>query len=122
MENPEDPLCVKLQTGYVLLVGSCPVQWVSKLQSEISVSTIEAEYMSLSPAMRDLIPLRTLVDEVQDLIGASTLPCRTYSKVFEDNNDALILASTPQMTPRPKHIAVKYHFSRNMSERDGYNL
>ena len=110
VENPEDPLCVKSRTGYVLLVGNCPVQWVSKLQSEISVSTMEAEYISLSTAMRDLIPLRTLVDKVKDLIGASTLPCRTYSKVFEDNNGALILASTPRMTPRSKHIAVKYHF------------
>ena len=95
MENPEDPLCVKSQMGYVLLVGNCPVQWVSKLQSEISVSTMGAGYISLSTAMQDLIPLRTLVNEVKDLIGASTLPCRTYSKVFEDNNDTLILASTP---------------------------
>ena len=75
VENPEDPLCVKSQMGYVLLVGNCPVQWVSKLQSEISGSTMEAEYISQSTAMRDLIPLRTLVDEVKDLIGASTLPC-----------------------------------------------
>ena len=95
VENPEDPLCVKSRTGYVLLVGNCPVHWVSKLQSEISVSTMDVEYISLSTGMRDLIPLCTLVDEVKDLIGASTLPCRTYSKVFEDNNGALILASMP---------------------------
>ena len=31
VENPEDPLCVKSQTGYVLLVGNCPVHWASKL-------------------------------------------------------------------------------------------
>ena len=110
VENPEDPLCVKSQMGYVLLVGNCPVHWVSKLQSEISVSTMEAEYISLSMAMRDLIPLCTLVDKVKDLIGASKLLCRTYSKVFEDNNGTLILASTPRMTPCSKHIAVKYHF------------
>ena len=110
VENPEDPLCVKSRTGYVLLVGNCPVQWVLKLQSEISVSMMEAEYISLSTTMRDLIPLRTLVDKVKDLIGASTLPCRTYSKVFKDNNGTLILASTPRMTPHSKHIAVKYHF------------
>ena len=109
VENPEDPLCVKSRTGYVLLVGSCPVQWVSKLQSEISVSMMEAEYISLSMAMRDLIPLRILVDKVKDLIGASTLLCRMYSKVFEDNNGTLILASMPRMTPHSKHIAVKYH-------------
>ena len=110
VENPEDPLCVKSRMGYVLLVGNCPVHWVSKLQSEISVSSMEAEYISLSTAMRDLIPLRTLVDEVKDLIGASMLPCRMYSKVFEDNNGTLILASTPRMTPCSKDIAVKYHF------------
>ena len=110
VENPEDPLCVKSWMGYVLLVGNCPVHWVSKLQSEISVSTMEAEYISLSTAMRDLIPLRTLVDEVKDLIVASMLPCRTYSKVFEDNNGTLILASMPQMTPHSKHIAVKNDF------------
>ena len=75
----QDPLCVKSWTGYVLLVGNCPVQWVSKLKSEISVSTVDAKYISLSTAMRDLIPPRTLVVEVKDLIGASTLPCRTYS-------------------------------------------
>ena len=71
---------------------------------------MEAEYISLSMTMQDLIPLRTLVDEVKTLIGASTLLCRMYSKVFEDNNGALILASMPRMTPHSKHIAVKYHF------------
>ena len=30
--------------------------------------------------------------------------------MFEDNNGALILATTPCMTPHSKHIAVKYHF------------
>ena len=74
---------------------------------------MEAEYISLSMAMRDLIPLHTLVDKVKDLIGASALPCRSYSKVFEDNNGTLILASTPQMTPHSKHIAVKYHFFKD---------
>ena len=122
VENPEDPLCVKSRMGYVLLVGNCPVQWVSKLQSEISVSMMEAEYISLSMAMQDLILLRTLVDEMKDLIGASMLPCRTYSKVFEDNNGALILASMPRMTHVPNILQSSTTFSRNMSERDGYNL
>ena len=33
-----------------------------------------------------------------------------HSTTFEDNNGALTLASTPCMTPRSHHIAVKYHF------------
>ena len=45
---PEDPLCVTSQTGYVLLVGNCPVNWVLKPQLEIVVSMMEAEYITLS--------------------------------------------------------------------------
>ena len=39
------------------MVGNCPVHWESKLQTEITVSTMEAEYIALSKAMKDLIPL-----------------------------------------------------------------
>ena len=109
-EDPQDPLCVKSRTGYVLMVANCPVHWVSKLQTEIAVSTMEAEYIALSLAMRDLIPLRGLVDEIKAMFDINELPCRTYSKVFEDNNGTILLATTPRMTPRSKHIAVKYHF------------
>ena len=70
VDNPEDPLCVKSRTGYVLLFRNCPVQWVSRLQREISVSRMEAEYISLSMSMQNLFPLQTLVAEVKDLIGA----------------------------------------------------
>ena len=35
------------------MVGKCPVHWVSKLQSEVAVSMMEAEYIALSTAMQD---------------------------------------------------------------------
>ena len=44
VENTEEPVCVKSQTGYVWLVGNCPAHWVLKLQLEITVSMMEAEY------------------------------------------------------------------------------
>ena len=67
---------------YVLLIGNCPVLWVSKLQTEVAVSTMEAEYIALRMAMRDLIPLRTLVDEEKELLRTTSVPCQTYSTVF----------------------------------------
>ena len=30
--------------------------------------------------------------------------------VFEDNHGAIALANAPRMTPRKKHIGLKYHF------------
>ena len=110
VKDPHDPLCVKSQMGYVLRVGKCPVHWVSKLQSEVALSMMEAEYIALSTAMQDSIPLQTLAPEVHAIVGGLTLSCWTYSKVFEDNNGALILATTPCKTPHSKHIAIKYHF------------
>ena len=43
VEDPQDPLCVQSCTGYILMVGNGPVQWVLKLQTEVAVSTMEAE-------------------------------------------------------------------------------
>jgi hypothetical protein len=84
------------------------------MQTEIAVSTMEAEYIALSQAMRDLIPLRELIKEVAHSLGKDrNFTTRTYSKVLEDNNGALTLANVPRMTPRSKHIAVKYHFFRS---------
>ena len=56
-DNDQDPVCVKSKTSYVLTLGVCPIQWSSKIQSKIALSTTEAEFIALSQAMRELIPL-----------------------------------------------------------------
>jgi hypothetical protein len=114
VENHQDPVCVKSRTGFCLTLGDCPLLWVSKLQSEIALSTTEAEYIALSQAIRELIPMRALFQEVGDALKLKcTQPTILHSTVFEDNNGALALATSPKMTPRTKHIAVKYHHFRS---------
>jgi hypothetical protein len=113
IEDDQDPVCVKSRTGYVLTLGNCPLIWVSKLQSEVALSTTEAEYIALSQAMRDLLPMRALLQEVATVMNlTSSKPVKVLSKVFEDNNGALTLAIAPKINPRTKHIAVKYHHFR----------
>ena len=34
----------------------------------------------------------------------------TKCTVFEDNNGAISMATTPRLSPRTKHVACKYHF------------
>ena len=36
------------------------------------------------------------------------------STMSEDNNGAISTATTPKMSPRTKHIAVKYHFVKQL--------
>jgi hypothetical protein len=43
-ENAKDPVSVKSRTGYLIKLGSVPILWVSKLQTQIALSTMEAEY------------------------------------------------------------------------------
>jgi len=50
-EDDQDPVCVRSRTGYVILFANCPLLWASKLQTEITVSTLEAEYIALSQSM-----------------------------------------------------------------------
>jgi hypothetical protein len=51
-------------TGFILCYANCPIIWTSKLQSEVALSTCEAEYIALSMCARSIIPMRTLLNEV----------------------------------------------------------
>eukprot|EP00956_Cyclotella_meneghiniana_P017551 scaffold28812_cov78-Cyclotella_meneghiniana.AAC.4 len=42
-EDFQDPHCARSRTGYVILAFGCPILWKSKLQTEIALSTMEAE-------------------------------------------------------------------------------
>jgi hypothetical protein len=116
-EDDQDPACVKSRTGCVLASGGCPISsWSSKLQSEISLSTTEVEFIALSQATRELIPTRRLLAEISEkmlLQGAS--PALIKSTVFEDNNGATSTAKAVKMTPRTKHAAVKCFFFKSHS-------
>ena len=48
LEDKLDPVSVKSRTGVLLNFAGLPVCWSSKLQSEIALSTLEAEYIVLS--------------------------------------------------------------------------
>jgi hypothetical protein len=113
-EEHQDPVCVKSRTGIVITLGDCPLVWQSKLQTEIALSTLEAEYIALSQGMRQLIPMRGLLHEIGTKLKLDFVePTMLHSTCFEDNNGALALATAPKLTPRTKHIATKYHFFRN---------
>jgi hypothetical protein len=113
-ESDQDPVCVKSRTGYVITLAGCPCLWASRLQVEIALSTLEAEYIALSTAMRDLLPMRRMLLEIGTKMKLAFLEQgMLHSTVFEDNNGALGLATSPKLTPRTRHIASKYHFFKS---------
>jgi hypothetical protein len=79
----QDPASVKSQTGYVILIANCLMLWASKLQTEVALSTTEAEYIALSQAMRDLIPLRALLQDIISTTSITLGPSTTFSTVLK---------------------------------------
>jgi hypothetical protein len=101
------------RTGYLITYCGCPIIWASKLQTEIALSTTEAEYIALSSALREVIPLMDLVKEArQHGFDFPFAPAKVHCKAFEGNSGALEMAQTPKLRPRTKYINVKYHHFR----------
>ncbi len=104
----------KSRSGYVILFAGCPIIWSSKLQTQIALSTCEAECVSLSESLRSTIPIMSLIDEIRshghDV--CSTRP-QVHCKAFEDNAGALQLARLPKLRPRTKHLNLVLHHFRS---------
>jgi hypothetical protein len=87
-------------------------------------SLVESEYISCSTGMRVLIPLRQRLIDVCSWLKLESPDSSTVSTVWEDNQAALKLATAdpPKMTPRSKHIAVKYHWFHSKLVKDEIHM
>ena len=115
--NSEDIASVFSRTGFIIKYMDCPIYWVSRLQTEICLSTTEAEYVALSQAMREVLPMISMLKELNLALNIEAQKPIIRCTVFEDNNGAIELASAPRMRPRTKHIALKYHFLGDLLEK-----
>ena len=108
---PVDPSTAKSRSGWIIFYAGCPFSWASRLQSQVALSTTKAKYIAMSQALRDIIPVMNLLQEMkeQEFQVICNKPYAEYCKVFEDNSGALDLARLPKLRPRTKHINVCYH-------------
>nr|XP_016478500.1 PREDICTED: uncharacterized mitochondrial protein AtMg00810-like [Nicotiana tabacum] len=97
-------------SGYLILLGGCPVSWKSKEQSTISLSSIEVEYRSTRVVVGELVWLARLFEEL-------TVPLSLPIPVFCDSQTALHIAKNPVFHERTKHIEVNCHFIRDKLQK-----
>ena len=129
VEDNQDSISVRSCTGYDVLYTGSPLCWVSKLQTQIALSIMEAEYVALSQAMRDLIPICEILNEVMALVFETkpTIDYHTHSKAFsdvaegtapyaidqstiyEDNQACLKFACMAKLSPSTKYTGIPYH-------------
>ena len=104
-EEPTNPASTKSRTGFVITVAKCPVLWLSKLQTETALSTMEAEIVALSHSCKELFPVMDMVDSLGSALGIPAGDTTMKVSIHEYNAGALILAQKlpPKYTPRAKH-------------------
>ena len=68
----------------------------------------------MSHSIRSLIPLTIITKEVIENLGIDSekLKFLSSSTIYADNNGAIVVATSPRMTPISNHIGVKYHWFR----------
>jgi hypothetical protein len=83
-------------------------------------------HRSLSQAMRDLLPMQTLMKEIADMtrmrVDNTIAHCKSFedregivkphSTVYEDNKGCVELTKSLKTSPHTRHIAIKYHYFR----------
>ena len=118
-EKSHDPACAKSRTGFLINVAKCLVFWMSKLQTETALSTMEAKIIALAHCCRELYPVMDQVSELGAIVGLKRNNLTTMKvSIHEDNAGALILAETipPQFTPRSKNYSIKTVWFREESQ------
>ena len=52
-ENPQDPIFDRSRTVFVVTFSNCSLFWVSKLHTNITLSTLHSDYVVLSHYVRE---------------------------------------------------------------------
>jgi hypothetical protein len=96
-------------TGWIIELNGSPIVWSSRRQATVSASTVEAEYIAITEAGREIMWLRELLETLGYSQPITTLRC--------DNQGAIALTKKPSSHPRTKHIAIRHHQIREWAEQ-----
>jgi hypothetical protein len=88
---PDDKSTARSGTGYLIKYAGMPIKWASRLQTEVAQSFTESEYISLSTALCDAIPMIDFLCKMvtvgfKFVTTGSVLKC----KAFEDTRDGSV--------------------------------
>ena len=99
-----DAMTRKSHGGFINFVNNGAVSWKSGLQSIVTLSSCEAEYVALCSEVCEVKYLRSLMRELGLKQAESTL-------IWEDNKAAILIAENEcSSAGRSKHIDVRYKF------------
>jgi hypothetical protein len=94
-------------TGYAIYLNGCLIAWKSKSQRSVTLSSLEAEYVSILEIAKDFLFVK------QNLEFANITIC--YPIIVHVNNiGAIYKAKNGSSSNQTKHINIFYHFVREL--------
>ena len=97
----------KSTSGGAFFLGKRLVSWTSKKQNCTSQSTVEAEYVAAAVNYSNIVWFKQLLEGMKMEIKEPVV-------MFCDNTSAINISKNPVMHSKTKHIAIKYHFVREL--------
>jgi len=99
------------RTGFTAYLYGMLVAWHSRLQTSVSLSTTEAEYMALAAAARFSAWYNILIGDfgIESSYG-------TPVHIFSDNQSALSIAKNPITHKHSRHIDRRLHWLREQTQ------
>lgn len=104
----------KSTSGQCFQIQGGTVSWSSRKQDCVSLSSKEAEYVSLSEACQELIWLQNLLKDFH--IG------NEKNVMYEDNQGCIKSLSCEKFSAKSKHIEIKYHFAKDLKKKNRVNF
>lgn len=92
----------------------------SQKQQSVALSSTEAEYVGQAACATSVMWARNMLEELRINEKASNQKAPTI--IYADNQGAIKLATNPIFQQRTKHIAVKFHYTRDLIQQGEISL
>nr|KYP45810.1 Copia protein [Cajanus cajan] len=97
----------KSTSTFIIYLGNNPISWSNKKQAIVAKSSTETEYRTIASTTTELIWLQELLKELHFSISQP-------ATVHSDNLGATYFSGNLIFHSRMKHIAIDYHFVRDL--------
>lgn len=95
-------------SAHVILKANAAITWHSHRQDIVALSSTEAEYISLSDCVKQVLWHRKLINELENN--------QLQVTIYMDNESSIKLSKNDAYSARTKHIDVRFHHTRHQIE------
>lgn len=110
-----DPTDRRSYTGFVVKLGNNVINWESRKQRCVALSSTEAEYLAITDVCKDICFIRSFLSEI--------IPNEYHVTIFNDNQSAQKLLQVKEYChKRTKHIDIRYHFVKDLVQNNSVSV